>query len=478
VTSVLIVGAGPAGLAAACAARRRGADVTLLDSADQLGGQYWRHLPPSQAAEREETLHHGWSTFRQLSRELEADDGCRLLLSASVWAIETIDGRAGRVHVVVGEPDGVDREQLVFEPDALVLANGAYDRTLPFPGWTLPGVFTAGAAQAMAKGERVAVGERVVVAGAGPFLLPVAASLAATGAKVVGVFEAGRAGSLAAGWLPKPWQLLRSTHKAGELGGYVLGQLKHRIPYRTGTAVIRANGVDRVESVTVASLDRHWKPIAGTERTVEADAVCVGHGFTPRLELAIAAGCALTPEGFVRADADQRTSVPAVFAAGELTGIGGVDQALAEGELAGHCAAGGSASDAVAARAGRRRTSAREFGARIQASHGIRDDWSDWLTDDTVLCRCEEVSYDKLRSAVEATSGASLRSIKLATRAGLGICQGRMCGHTVEQLLTKLAPSTPRDGDASIDQRPIALPIRLGELAAHQPQLQERHCHD
>lgn len=465
-TSVLIVGAGPAGLAAARAARRQRAEVILVDSADQLGGQYWRHLPASRPAERESILHHGWSAFQDFAAALEGDDGCRILLSASVWAIEKVDGRPGRVHIIVGPADGADREKLVFEPDALILANGAYDRALPFPGWTLPGVFTAGAAQALAKGERVAVSQRVLVAGAGPFLLPVAASLAATGATVVGVYEAGRVGSLASGWLPKPWQLLRSTHKAGELGGYFLGHLRHRIPYRPGTAVIRANGVDRVESVTIAKLDRNWKPILGSERTIEADAVCVGHGFTPRLELAVAAGCALTTERFVEVDDAQLTTVPGVFAAGELTGIGGVDAALAEGEVAGHCAAGGSATDAVVARARRAREIARSFAARMQAAHGIRDQWSTWLEPDTVLCRCEEVSYGEFCATVEATSGASLRSIKLATRAGMGICQGRTCGRTVEELLAKLAPTAPLDTDASTDQRPIALPIRLGELAA------------
>jgi NADPH-dependent 2,4-dienoyl-CoA reductase/sulfur reductase-like enzyme len=466
VTSVLILGAGPAGLAAARAARRQGAEVTLVDSSDQLGGQYWRHLPASRPAGRESVLHHGWSTFQELARTLEGDDGCRILLSASVWAIEQVDGSPGRVHVVVGEPDGADREQLVFEPDALVLANGAYDRTLPFPGWTLPGVFTAGAAQALAKGERVGIGQRVVVAGAGPFLLPVAASLAATGATVVGVFEAGRVGSLVSGWLPKPWQLLRSTHKAGELGGYILGHLRHRIPYRPGTAVVRATGVERVESVTIASLDRQWRPIPGSERTIEADAVCVGHGFSPRLELAVAAGCALTVDRFVEVDDSQLTSVSGVYAAGELTGIGGVDEAMAEGQLAGHCAAGGSAADATVARARRQRERARSFAARIGAAHDIGGEWQDWLTADTVICRCEDVSYGELCATIEATSGASLRSIKLASRAGLGICQGRTCGLTLEQLLAKLAPATPREGDASTDQRPIALPIRLGELAA------------
>ncbi|RFA09801.1 pyridine nucleotide-disulfide oxidoreductase [Subtercola boreus] len=472
VPDVLIVGAGPAGLSAARAARRQGAAVTLLDSSDELGGQYWRHLPASRPAERESALHHGWATFTALREELEADDGCTIIRGANVWAIETREGRPGAVFAVIGEPDGVDRQQRIFEPDALVLATGAYDRTLPFPGWDLPGVFTAGAAQALAKGERVAIGSRVLVAGAGPFLLPVAASLAATGSTVIGVYEANRTKSLARGWLPKPWQLLRAAKKGTELAGYVLNHLQHRIPYRLGTAVVRADGTDRVESVTVASVDASWAPIPGTERTFAVDAVCVGHGFTPRLELALAAGCELGADDFVSVDEGQQTSIPSVYAAGEITGIGGVDAALAEGEIAGHTAAGGSVLDARLTPALAHRRTYRSFADRIENAHGIEPGWTRWLTDDTVVCRCEEVTYGALCGVASATGGASLRSLKLTSRAGLGICQGRVCGRTVEELLQGLTPGhsdRPGSGAADrvrTDRRPIALPLRLGELAA------------
>jgi len=135
---VLVIGAGPAGLAAARAARERGASVTLLDSSDQLGGQFWRHLPDPRPSAAERILHHGWDTFRGLSDALESDSGCRIIRSAQVWAIETSPGGPGTVHVVVGESDGVDRKRLAISPDAMILATGAHDRTLPFPGWDLP----------------------------------------------------------------------------------------------------------------------------------------------------------------------------------------------------------------------------------------------------------------------------------------------------------------------------------------------------
>ena len=472
VNTVLIIGAGPAGLAAARAARERGASVILLDSSDQLGGQFWRHLPDARPSGAERILHHGWNTFRSLSEALESDDGCSIIRSAQVWAIETAPGRAGTVHVVVGESDGVGRERLAFSPHTIVLATGAHDRTLPFPGWDLPGVFTGGAAQALAKGERLAVGHRVVVAGAGPFLLPVAASLAGTGSRVLGVFEASRAPALIRGWLSKPWQLIPAAGKGAELAGYLAGQLRYRIPYRLGHAVVAAHGTDRVEAVTVASVTADWAPIKGTERTIAADAVCVSHGFTPRLELAIAAGCALTADRFVQVNDGQGTSVPGVFAAGEITGIGGVDLAMAEGAIAGHLASGGTAADQQLRDAVRRRHTFRGFARRIEAAHGIRPSWPAVLTADTIVCRCEDVSFGRLCEIAESTQSRSLRALKLSTRAGLGICQGRICGRSVEELLAARVPGGSLGDDVTTDRRPIAAPIRLGELAADQHSLE------
>lgn len=468
-TDVLVIGAGPAGLAAARAARARGASVTMLDSSDQLGGQFWRHLPDERPSADERMLHHGWAKFRELSEAVLSDDGCRVIRGAQVWAIEQDSSHAGAahlaVHVVVGEPDGTERQRLVLTPDAIVLATGAHDRTLPFPGWDLPGVFTGGAAQALAKGERLAVGQRVVVSGAGPFLLPVAASLANTGSDVVGVYEANRVPALVRGWLPKPWELAGAAGKGTELAGYLAGHLRHRIPYRLGRAVVAAHGTDRVEAVTVAAVTSDWAPIPGTEKRIEVDAVCVSHGFTPRLELAIAAGCTLTTDRFVQVDDDQLTSVSGVFATGEITGIGGVDLALAEGQIAGYVAAGGVAADTELRSAVRRRRTFRGFARRIEAAHGIRDGWPAMLTDDTIVCRCEEVSYGTLCATTDATGSRSLRALKLSTRAGLGICQGRICGRTIEALLADRVGDAGLTDGVSTDRRPIAAPIRLGELA-------------
>lgn len=493
--SVAVIGGGPAGLAAAVAAADAGASVWLIEAGDLLGGQFWRHRPTERAAEERPELHHQWPRFESLRERVKSDPNIAVCTSTSVWQLERGGAGAPILRLLSGDVDASGRVPSTLRPDAVVIASGAHDRTLPFPGWELPGVVSGGAAQALVKGEGVAIGERVVVAGAGPFLLPVAASLQAAGSRVLGIFEANRAPKLARGWSSGAWRLGGAAAKASELAEYASLLARHRIPYRLGHGVVAAHGEGRVEAVTVAALDASWRPIAGTERRIACDAVCVSHGFTPRLELAIAAGCELRGDGFVRVDASNATSAPGVYAAGEVTGIGGVDLALAEGQIAGHRAAGGRLADAAIAAPIRRRTTFTRFAANLERAHGIprRPGWIDACRNDTIVCRCESTTLGELRGAVRETGSTSLRSVKLTSRAGLGPCQGRMCGRSVEAILGELArrePTLQRDKDAAgpaesapetasaigddvrlgapaarSDHRPIAVPIRLGELA-------------
>jgi NADPH-dependent 2,4-dienoyl-CoA reductase/sulfur reductase-like enzyme len=424
VTDVVVIGAGPAGLAAAEHALSAGADVTVLDQADAPGGQYHR-------------AEHGVRR-PAFDRIL---DRCAWWPESTVWAVEP----GPRIHVLRGPADGTRRQRHTLEPDALVLATGAHDRTLPFPGWQLPGVCTAGAAQALAKGERVAIGRRVLVAGAGPFLLPVATSLLAVGAEVAAVLEANPFATVRKGWSgPVP------AGKLAELARYAATLARHRVPYRMGRVVVEARGDDRVREVVTARVRADWSVVPGTERTVEVDAVCVGHGFVPQPELAVAAGCALDG-GFVRVDGDQRTSAGGVFAAGEITGIGGAAAAAAEGAVAGCAAAGG----VPGRRLLRERDRARAFVRRLAAAHPIGPAWRGWLRADTIVCRCEETTYGDLTRAAGDPVTPGPHALKLGTRAGLGPCQGRMCGPAVAELC----------GGAERHHRPIAQPIRLGELA-------------
>lgn len=480
VVDVVVVGGGPAGVAAALGAGDGGARVLLIDSAPEVGGQFNRQV--GLAGERPELFQHGWKAFVARRDRLAAHPRITHLAETSVWALE----QGNKLWLQRGPADSAGREVFAVEAKAIVLATGAYDRVLPFPGWDLPGVYSAGAAQALAKGQRVAVGKRVLVAGTGPFLLPVAESLVGVGAEVVALLEANSLKTVRRGWATDP---LVATSKLREALGYGVLLARHRIPLKHGWTVIAAHGDERVEAVTIARVDANWTPIPGTERRVEVDAVCLGFGFTAQLELAVSARCELTtgPDGgpAVVVDANQQTTTPGVYAAGELTGIGGADLAAAEGRVAGAAAARsalanstaatGTADSGTAATGTADRGPAdsgaadreavvrgRRFAVALAKAYPVRDGWRAWSGPETVVCRCEEVTRGDIEGAVAERGVADGRALKLTSRAGLGLCQGRVCSRTVAEL------AGPNDVPDPSMKRPIAVPVRLRDLAEAQ----------
>lgn len=452
-----VVGAGPAGLAAALAAAARGVQVTLVDAADQAGGQFYRQPAAALGARRPQALHHQWRTWERLRDGLErhrAAGRITHLTDHHVWCVAR-DSPSGAfaVHALLGpaQEDGV-----TVRADAVLLATGGYERVLPFPGWTLPGVVTAGGAQAMLKGGLVLPGRTVVVAGTGPLLLPVAAGLAAAGARVAALVESAGPGAL----LHRAPALAAQPGKLAEGAEYAARLLRHGVRTLPRHTVVAAHGADRLEAVTVAALGRDGHPRPGSARRIPCDTLAVGHGMLPHTDLAETLGCTLSGTA-VRVDAEQRTDVPGVWAAGEATGVGGAALALAEGHIAGRSAAArlrGTAPDpggwAAAARA---RTRLRAFAAALDAVYAPPAGWADRIPDETVVCRCEEVTAGEVRGAVGSLGAGDLRTVKLLTRAGMGWCQGRMCAPAVAGLTG--CPLDP-------GRRPFARPVPLGVLAA------------
>ena len=422
---LVIVGAGPAGLAAARAASAAGVDVVLLDAAPQPGGQIWRARQGVAAA----------PVARALAGLARA--GVRVLGGTRVTL--ALPGRA----LLIAGPDGARR----LHWERLILATGARERLLPFPGWTLPGVFGAGGLQALVKGGWPIRGRRVLVAGTGPLLLAAAATLRREGAHVVGLVEeagpaalAGFAGTL----VSQPHKGLLALRLAASLLG---------VPWMAGRCVVAAEGDGRVEQVVLGDVDQRGEQDART-RTVACDALAAGWGLVPQTELAQALGCALAPRFGAEAivvDASQRTDVPGVFAVGECTGIAGAVAAQLQGEIAGRAAV----AELVAAPGPakkRLRHLAREqaFAAAVAATFPAPRRWADRLRDDTLVCRCEDVPWSAVRGH------ADLRSAKLATRCGMGHCQGRLCHDTLAAVMNW----------ARLPVRPPLTPVPLGTLLA------------
>jgi NADPH-dependent 2,4-dienoyl-CoA reductase/sulfur reductase-like enzyme len=464
---LVVVGGGPAGMTAAATAASGGLSVVLVDSGHALGGQYWRHPPAGAKVSGTERFHHDLTAYRSLVETLtaQAESGVvDLRLGHHAWTVRR-DEDGVELHVVDRRRPGADRS-VVLRGRRLLVATGAYDRQLPFPGWDLPGVHTAGGRQALLKGAGVAAGRRVLVAGTGPFLLPVAVGLAEAGARVVGVHEANDPGR----WIRHAGAVAALPGKAAEGAQYAAGLLRHRVPLRVRSAVVAAHGTERVEAVTVARLQRDGTLLDGTQQRIAVDAVGVGWGFTPQLDLALTLGCELVGSedgnAVVEVDDWQRTSVPGVLAAGETTGIGGALLAGLEGRLAaeGLLREIGSGVPPASLRP-LRRTMVRQraFSRAMREAHPVPSGWPAWLDDETTVCRCEEVRHDVVREAV--SSGASDgRQVKQLTRAGMGWCQGRTCGFAVECLARGEVPSAAAPAAAS--ERLIAAPLTLGAIAS------------
>jgi D-hydroxyproline dehydrogenase subunit alpha len=463
-----VIGAGPAGLAAAVAAARSGLRTTIVDAGASLGGQYWRHGP----AGLQEDLHHDIRAYAGLAaRAGRLIDQGRITYRPGhhVWTL-TADPEGCTVRAVDAAVPAQPGDVTV-RSDYLVLATGAYDRQVPFPGWELPGVLTVGAAQSLLKSSGVVVGPRVLIAGTGPFLLPVAAALAARGATVAGVHEANHP----ARWLRHLPTVAGQPGKLREAAGYIATLSRYRVAVRHRSVVVAAHGTGRLEAVTLGRLDHAGRLNPATLERVAVDVLAVGYGFTPQTELALAAGCAMHVTAgqalAVRVDGEQATTNPRVFAAGEAAGVGGAQLAVAEGTLAGAAAARaagapGHPSQRVLRRLTARRGQLRRFAAAMHAVYPVPAAWMDQLRDDTVVCRCEEVTVAGVNQAIDL-GARDPRTVKLLSRAGMGWCQGRECGYATSCLLARRTGQEPDLAGGAA--RPVATPLPLGLLAGVTP---------
>jgi len=417
---VLVVGAGPAGMAAAVRAGESGAHVGLVDDNFSPGGQIWRG-----GVEGDNPQAAAWLERLQAA-------GVVKLCGVRVF-------HQPETGVLLAETKD---EICELRYENLILATGARERFLPFPGWTLLNVMGAGGLQAMVKSGLSIRGKRVVVAGTGPLLLAVAAGLRKHGAEIPILCEQTswsrlvRFGLALAG---QPSKIVQGLQFKKELAG---------VPFVSGSWPVAAHGKEVLEGVTI------WR--RGKTQTLACDYLACGFHLVPNTELPALAGCHIE-DGYVRVDEFQRTTVAGVFCAGEPTGIGGVELALVEGQIAG-LASAGRTTQARELFAERRKL--KKVAAALEHTFQLRPELRDLPSAETVVCRCEDVPHSRLRSY------PGWRAAKLQTRCGMGSCQGRVCGPAT-QFLFKWSPDSVR---------PPIFPVRVEGLAmaAGSPELEHQ----
>ncbi|NOT48445.1 MAG: NAD(P)/FAD-dependent oxidoreductase [Acidobacteria bacterium] len=400
-SDILIVGGGAAGMSAAFAATSGGGtNITIVDDNPHLGGQIWR-------------AELGKVRNADAAKLIEAIEAGRIgvVNSAQVFAAVSEN------KLLAETPNGTTE----FEYKKLIIATGARERFLPFPGWTLSGVFGAGGLQALVKGGLNVKNKRIVVAGTGPLLLAVADYLNSKGANVVAIVEQASARNInrfALGLWNSPAKLIQAA---------ALKKRLFRIPYLTNTWIANvtcgsprvSKGVTSNAAIKSLSLNLNRN---GKTQTIECDHLACGFHLVPNTELAALLGCKIE-DGFVSVDGFQRTSLNNVYCAGEPTAIGGVEASLVEGKIAGYAAAD---NEERSRELFTKRDKTRRFGNALNTAFALRGELKTLADNATIVCRCEDVQYEKLAAFDD------WRTAKLQTRCGMGPCQGRICGPATE----------------------------------------------
>ena len=460
----VIIGGGPGGIAAAIKAAQAGVNVTLLDENERPGGQCFRQFEKGFTVADPDALGPDYRDGQELLHQLNSmQDKIRYLNNTLVWGI--FEDRT------LALARNGTTSSLRFKH--LLVATGAYDRPVPFPGWTLPGVFTAGGAQKLVKSECVLPGQNILLAGTGPLQLVLADQILKAGGRIEAILEAGNIGEnwirglmgIWGNWdfLKEGMRYLRSIQKAG-------------VPFLRSHVILEARGDGQVEEAVIAKVDKNWRPRLNTARSVKVDTICLGYGLVPSTELTMLAECEhkydLKQGGYIPLrKANMETSVPGIYAVGDGAGVAGRKVAIEEG-----CIAGISVASALGciphAKAREQIKPCRKRLDKINRFRKILDDISlprkglyELATDDTVICRCEDVTLKQLKAAL-ADDTIQIKDLKRMTRIGMGPCEGRMCGPSIIEMMRHRLNAVAEDV-GYLKPRPSIKPVALGVLAGN-----------
>ena len=420
----VIVGAGPAGIRAAQTLVAHGLRPIVIDESAKWGGQIYRQAP---------------GNFARSSKQLYGFDAhkAEAVLSTMESLLSAVDYRP---NTLVWNAEGGQLDVLheghtsVVDYTDLIIATGATDRILPFKGWTLPGVFSMGGAQVALKFQACAIGQKVVFAGSGPLLYLVAYQYAKAGANVMAVLDSSHFSQQI-----KAVPSLLNQATVFAKGVYYLAWLKaHGIAIHYGAAPIEVMGTQNVEKLI-------WRNAQG-DHQIDCDAVATGYGLRSESQLADILGCkfvfANTENSWIpQKDLTGRSTVQHVYLAGDGAGIQGADAAEWAGELAGLALIEDRQCQQQTNHSVRSEALSKNLKKRIAFGQGLNiafqdpPNWARQTTDDTVICRCEEITAGDIRQSAQSTGAQDVNRLKAMCRVGMGRCQGRMCGPAAASLL-------------------------------------------
>jgi D-hydroxyproline dehydrogenase subunit alpha len=439
---VLVIGGGAGGLTAAGTAAAAGARVTLIDERQQAGGQFYKQPADPHADPPDQQARDGRALIQRAR-----DAGVEFLASTAAW------GAFAPLTIAAVTPAG----STLIRPKQLIVATGAYERGVPVPGWTLPGVMTTGAAQTLLRTDRVVAGRRVLVCGHGPFNLQVARELARAGAAIEAVVElSARPGAAQAGMLGR---MLRHAPDLLWQGLALRGALARR-----GVRILHGDALAGVEH-----RDGALRATLRSGAVFAVDTVLMGYGFMPSNELLLALGCRHEFDAgrghlVTQRDADCRTSVDGVLAVGDCCGLSGARVAVEEGVIAGAAAAtalGHAVEARAVAQARARLARHREFQTALWQLYAAPPLQAELARSDTMVCRCEEVTLGAVEAAL-AEDCPSIGEVKRRTRLGMGACQGRYCAPVLAAMLARAG--RPLDAHAFFAPRAPAKPMAIRDL--------------
>lgn len=447
---VVVIGAGPAGLAASSTAAKAGLSTLLLDENAGPGGQVWRAITSTPVKTREILGADYWSG--QETVQAAQASGAEIIHRATVWSLD----RNLEIGISVGGGSSFIKARRV------IIATGAQERPFPIPGWTLPGVMTAGAAQTMLKSSGLVPDGRTVIAGQGPLLWLLAAQILRLGGRIDRVLDTTERGNYRAA-LPHAFAFMTSPYFVKGLA--LMREVRAKVPVISGVTELAAAGESKLATVSYVA--------GGKRETVPVDLLLLHQGVVPNINLAMAAGVkhrwderqlCWSPE----LDADGNTSVPGIAIAGDGAGIGGAQAAVIRGRIAARgaiatldAASAAKPPDIATLRADLKRAErGRAFlDILFQPAKPFRIP-----TGDTIVCRCEEITAQDVLDSV-AIGATGPNQLKAYRRTGMGPCQGRLCGLTVTELMAQARGKTPEEIGYYRLRAPVK-PIMLSELAS------------